>query len=263
MSPTLRGLLNEDGSELADTALPAVDAGQSALRDSDQRGELGLRESQVLVPTLQSAESGALASGGTLCPSIHVPDINMSRVRVKDVHAPIEDVTAREERASKRYIQLIEELGNEGEGRIHGWQTRVARQVNIDQSYISRLARKEKIAPRANAIERAITALKLRPEFFYGVPEPRSYHDYTFGNEPVFQGWIEFRADHLGRSITPEERTALTSLVLPDGWDPTKGFYDGMLLNLRNLITKKEMERGVQKANELDEKLARKRRPKG
>lgn len=38
---------------------------------------------------------------------------------------------------------------------------------------------------------------------------------------------------------------------------------EGTLFNFRNLVTKNEMERGIQKAAELDEKLAKKRRPKG
>lgn len=188
----------------------------------------------------------------------------MTRTGVKDIPATLLDVTARQERASQRYIKLIEELSHEGEGRRHGWQSRVARLVDIDQSYISRLARKEKVNPRADAIERAIAKLKLRPEFFYGAQEPRTYHDYVFGaNEPIFEGWREFRAKPPGNALTEEERIMLTSIVLPDGSRPSAAFYEGTLFNFRNLVSKSEMERGIQKAAELDEKLARKRPRKG
>ena len=187
----------------------------------------------------------------------------MTRTGVKDIPGTLEDVTTRQERASQRYIKLIEELSHEEEGRKHGWQSRVARLVDIDQSYISRLSRKEKVNPRADAIERAMAALRLRPEYFYGVAEPRSYHDFTYGNEPTFPGWMEFRSKPPGNSLTEGERIKLTSIVWSDGEAPSAAFYEGTLFNIRQFVTKSEMERGIQKAAELDEKLAKKRPRKG
>jgi hypothetical protein len=181
---------------------------------------------------------------------------------VKGIHANIADVTASTERASRRFLQLIEELGKEERAPEHGWKSRVARRMNVDPSYISILARSVRVAVGAESVEKAITALRLHRDYFYGARTPGSYKDFV-GKEPPYKTWREFRESPIGRAITEQERTALASLLLPEGFEPTVAFYEGMLYMIQNRLTRAEAEAGIEMAEETDRKLAKKRKTKG
>lgn len=171
------------------------------------------------------------------------------------------DVTAEGERAKQRYLRLIEELGAEEGAPDHGWKSRVARRLGIDQSFVSRLVRRDRLSVGADSIDKAVAKLRIRREYFYDQREPTSYTDYIAGgNEPTFSGWRTFRESPIGRAISEDERVALCSITLPDGAEPTAAFYEGMLYMVQNRITRAEAERVVNKAAELEARLRKKRR---
>jgi transcriptional regulator with XRE-family HTH domain len=168
-------------------------------------------------------------------------------------------VTEATERARRRYLQLIEELGGEEGAPAHGWVTAVAKRVNVNQGYLSRIYRREREVG-AETIDKAIAALRIRRAYFYDARAPKSYKEYL-GKEPVFSGWREFLESPAGEDITEGERLALASFLVPDGGEPNSAFYEGILHVMRKRITYAEFERGLAKAEEINARLKRKRSP--
>jgi hypothetical protein len=186
----------------------------------------------------------------------------MSMPAVKNIRVNTPSVSEATERAARRYLRLIEELGFEEGAPKHGWKSAVARRLGVDQSYVSRLLSRDRISVGADSVEKAVTRLKIRRDYFDAAREPRSYKDYL-GNEPVFAAWRDFLRTPVARTMTEEERVALTSMILPAGDEPTQSFYEGVLFMLRHQITHAEFVRGVEKASEIDHKHARRKPPKG
>jgi len=173
-------------------------------------------------------------------------------------------VTATTERANRRFLQLIEELGAEEGAPEHGWKSRVARRLGVNPSYISILARSVRVTVGADSIEKACAHLRLHRDFFYGIRNPASYRDYVIaGTDPPYKAWHEFRESPIGRAITEAERVALVSIVVPDGSEPTAAFYEGMLYMIQKRLTRSEALIGIEMSAETDRKLAQKRKPKG
>jgi hypothetical protein len=105
-----------------------------------------------------------------------------------------------EELASERYRLLVEQLRDEAGGG-HGWQQHVADRLGVTQPHPKMIVEREKRAGRA-IIARAITRLRLRPEFFFepslGEPDYRDFvDDHEVAPDPPF--WREFldKYEHL------------------------------------------------------------------
>lgn len=185
----------------------------------------------------------------------------MTGTAVKDFRVTNGDVTAEGDRAKRRYLRLIEELGAEEGAPEHGWKSRVARRLGIDQSFVSRLVRRDRTSIGADSIDKAVMHLRLRREYFYDAREPSTYRDYIVTRkEPIYEGWREFRASPMGRALSDAELGILTSIQLPEGYDPRAAFYEGVLYMVQNRITRADLERALHKAAELDERLRKKRR---
>src|SRR5687767_14237707 len=65
-----------------------------------------------------------------------------------------------------RYVLLAKELGDKYE-RAHGWRKRVAQQLGIDESTLSKILKGER-AVGIELAERAIERLKLDRSYFWG-----------------------------------------------------------------------------------------------
>lgn len=190
----------------------------------------------------------------------------MSVPPVKTIRATAPPVTEETERAKRRYLQLVEELGAEEGAPAHGWTTAVARRLGISQSYLSRLSRRERVGVGPEIVDKAISRLRVRRAYFYDAREPASYKEYL-GKEPVFQGWRDFIDSPVGQDVTEQERTALAAFLIPDGGEPSAAFYEGVLHMMRGRITRAAFEKGLAKATEIGARLKRKREeaapPKG
>lgn len=172
------------------------------------------------------------------------------------------DVTTEGDRAKRRFLRLIEELGTEEGAPGYGWKSRVARRLNLSQGYVNRLISKERVSVGADSIDKVVQRLRIDRKYFYDAREPSSYKEYSSNSkEPVFQAWKEFRESPIGSAINEAERAALATFAVPDGGEPTVAFYEGVLYMMQNRITPAEFERGLAKANEIDERMriARKR----
>jgi transcriptional regulator with XRE-family HTH domain len=240
------------------------DVAEGGLVDTNEAGEIGLAETSVLEPLIQP---GARLPDECVpplpAPPIHDRVINTTVPAVKSIRANMADVTATTERANKRFLQLINELGAEEGAPGHGWKSRVARRLGVNPSYISILARSVRVTVGADSIEKACAHLRLHRDYFYGIRTPASYKDFVIaGTEPRYQAWREFREGPIGRSITEAERVALVSIVVPDGSEPTAAFYEGMLYMIQKRLTRSEALAGIEMSAETDRKLAQKRKPK-
>lgn len=181
----------------------------------------------------------------------------MSGPPVNSNRATSLSVTADTERAKRRYLQLVEELGAEEGAPAHGWVTAVARRLGVNQGYLSRIHRRQRdVGPET--IDRAISKLRIRRAYFYDARLPLSYKEYL-GKEPVFRGWHEFIDSPTGQDVTDEERSALAAFIIPDGGEPSAAFYEGVLHMMRKRITRAEFEHGLAKAEEISARLKRKR----
>jgi transcriptional regulator with XRE-family HTH domain len=181
----------------------------------------------------------------------------MSVPPVKSNRATSPHVTAATERAKRRYLRLVDELGAEEGAPAHGWVTAVARRLGITQGYLSRIQRRQRDAG-PEAVDKAIARLRIRRAYFYDEREPTTYKEYL-GKEPVFAGWREFLESPAGEDLTKEERLALASFLVPDGGEPSASFYEGVLHVMRKRITWPEFARGLAKADEISARLKRKR----
>lgn len=152
-----------------------------------------------------------------------------------------------EGRPAARYIQLIRELAEEIGG--ERWRSEAGRRLGVDSSYVSRLFDGERISVGNDAIERAISNMRINSQYFYGPIEPRSYRDYT-GNEPPYKAWRDFLATDDGRAADPRHKAILASVDWPEGQSPTVRLYKLMLLNLQS-----ELGSGIHRAVALERSL--------
>lgn len=137
-----------------------------------------------------------------------------------------------EPRPVRRYLLLINELLEERHGK-HGAQSEVGSLVGLDRTYISRLARGQRVSVGIEKIDQAIQSMRIDPMYFFGAKEPRSYRDYL-NHEPPFPAWADFLKTQAGQNMTPAQRSALSSLDL-SSWEPTVAFYSHVLLALQSL----------------------------
>lgn len=139
-------------------------------------------------------------------------------------------VPADSERAAARYVRLVQEIGREL-GMRHGWKSEVARRLDVDQSYLSRLLSRERTSVGVEKIQQAVRRMRISHEYFYGVKDPVTYRDYIVRSEPPYAAWREFLDTELGRSMTADERSTLASPRFHR--DPTVALYQGWLLHMR------------------------------
>lgn len=135
-------------------------------------------------------------------------------------------------RAARRFAELLAELGREEGG--ERWQTPVAKRLGISQSTVSRSLRGER-GVGADAIESAVTVLRLNPQYFFGSRDPESYHEYVT-KDPPYQAWRDFLATDAGRRMTLDERRTLAEMRLY-GRESTVDLYTAWLLALRGHST--------------------------
>jgi predicted XRE-type DNA-binding protein len=182
-------------------------------------------------------------------------DIDMTVTAVKDNPATTEAVA--EDRVTKRYIRLIDEMAQDLNLR-HGWQSNVARQLGVDQSYVSRLYRRERDSVGLDSVELAIERLRIRPEYFHGRKEPASYKDYVGpdrGSVP-YPAWAAFLRSELGQSMSADERDTLAAVRFQGG-TPTLALYEGWLLLMRGALSRDELAIGVAATEAVDEEIRR------
>jgi hypothetical protein len=173
-------------------------------------------------------------------------------------------VAEQSERAAKRYLKLIEELGDELGAPKHGWKSAVARALGMDQSYISKILSRERMSIGVDAVESAVRHLRLDRDYFWGPREPRSYRDYLTkspNDGPPYPAWYEFLDSVAGKSLTADERATLASARFAHG-EPTTQLYEGWLFLLRNMLTAADLPLVVTATQSVDAKIAAKRRKK-
>jgi hypothetical protein len=205
---------------------------------------------------MQSRKRGSAA--------IHDSGIKRPRERVKNEFAAIDALlTAGCDLQSRRYFGLIRELADEHGAPKHGWRIRVSARLGINQSFLSRLLSGERATIGADSIDKAVMQLGMRRAYFEDHAEPASYTDFVgaaVSRTPTFTGWFEFLASPIGRDITPGELRTLASTMFEVGYQPTAAYYEGHLYMLRSRVTHAEMQRGIEKAAELAERMRRSRR---
>lgn len=77
-----------------------------------------------------------------------------------------------DERAKRRYRLLIEQIRDEL-GAERGWMARAAERLGVTPEYVSMVAGGNREAG-FDAITKAIDAVRLEPEFFFGLPHDES-----------------------------------------------------------------------------------------
>lgn len=172
---------------------------------------------------------------------------------------PVAKTTKETERASRRYLQLVEELIREYADKNPGATARVkergaisavAEQLDVSQGHVSRLLARERGA-RDGLIRTAMARLRIREEYFYGLKEPATYHDYVgHGKEPIFPAWKEFLEKRNGE-LKKDERDAVAAAPVPEGYEPTVAFYESHLFAHRHLLTRIEVARTAEKTEEI------------
>lgn len=78
-------------------------------------------------------------------------------------------------RAASRYADLVQQLGDE-RAHAYGWRSAVARQLRVDPSYVTRVAKGERTGASQGAIARAVAALGISESFFSA--EAGHYRDF-------------------------------------------------------------------------------------
>lgn len=154
-----------------------------------------------------------------------MPTVNGQCVTIGMMALPIT------EQVAQRYLQLIEELGDEMK-RVRGWKSEVSRRLGVDQSYISRLIDRERVSIGIDAVEEAVRRLRIRRDFFYDAAKPRTYHDYEDGHS--YEAWSDFVRTVSGKTMRPLERKTLESVRFYVG-KPTVALYEAWLLTLRGM----------------------------
>ena len=84
--------------------------------------------------------------------------------------------------AASRYVALIDQIGKEL-GYKYGWKSEVARRLDTDQSYVSKLVTGERTSVGRRTIEKASESLGLDLGFFYDSSTPESYRANLKGAE--------------------------------------------------------------------------------
>lgn len=154
----------------------------------------------------------------------------------KDNRATSGGVAIASERAAARLMLLVQELQDELGGR-YGSQAKIARQLGIDQPLVSKLMSRERTSVGLATVENARVKMGLRHEFFFGPAEPRTYRDYTGGDEDApYPAWKDFVLTDVGKSMTEDERVALASFRFPNG-DATVAFYTIVLMVMRSELS--------------------------
>lgn len=148
---------------------------------------------------------------------------------VNKLHVSLGIMPLDAERLTRRYLKLVEEMGTEFGLSRRGWKSHVARELGIDQGQLSRLLSRERDTVGVDTLNRALTKLRLRSDYFYGAAEPRSYHDYQAAKYP---GLGEFFLSPFGKTATDHERAILGSVDF-QGEQPTAAQYHGLLIGLR------------------------------
>ncbi len=120
---------------------------------------------------------------------------------------------------SRRYALMLRFLRDEL-GARRGWQSAVARRLDVDKSLVSRIAAGDRSSVSAEFIQRAIERLRLDPEFFHGHDEPTALwvdpaDAHHAGAIAVQVTPAELQADW--RAINREARTAYG--MLSEGTD--------------------------------------------
>jgi hypothetical protein len=181
--------------------------------------------------------------------------INTCGSNVNNEHNTLDEC----DRATRRYLGLVQELADECGAPKHGWQIRVATRLGIGSSFLSKLLSGSRAIIGADSIDKAVHQMGLRRAYFEDHRDPISYADYLgaemVSDEPTFDGWFEFLESPIEPAITDSERRMLASTVFEPGYDPPCAYYQGHLYLLRGLVTPAEMKRGVEKAAELEARL--------
>jgi transcriptional regulator with XRE-family HTH domain len=92
---------------------------------------------------------------------------------------------------TSRYIELVEQLGDKS-GRAHGWRRRVAEQLGINESTLSKILKGTRVVGMDLA-ERATERLKLSTDYFWAdrQHEPRKARvRVNADNKDTIQGLI-------------------------------------------------------------------------
>lgn len=76
---------------------------------------------------------------------------------------------------TSRYIQLVEHLGDKA-GRAHGWRRRVASQLGINESTLSKILKGTRVVGMELA-ERATARLHLSSDYFWAEQQPSPRKD--------------------------------------------------------------------------------------
>jgi transcriptional regulator with XRE-family HTH domain len=71
---------------------------------------------------------------------------------------------------TSRYVELVGQLGDKT-GRAHGWRRRVAEQLGIDESTLSKILKGTRVVG-VDLAERAIERLKLSSDYFWVEHKP-------------------------------------------------------------------------------------------
>lgn len=115
-------------------------------------------------------------------------------------------MTSNENLVSRRFRLLIEQLGAE-EGRpARGWQSRVAKRLGMDRSYLAKVLHGDREVGVA-AAESAARALNIPLEFFTNEGHDRNYASYLDRPQDVFD-------QRLRRAANPWKIAA--SFAMPD-----------------------------------------------
>lgn len=262
--PPFGRILNPDGGEEPDAAFPRENAREERLVHADELGGLGLVQSEIVDPLLESPERPA---------EVHGKGINMTVAPVKNICGKPATVKPSSEdvRAQKRYVSLVEELiaeyaaasGRENpRSREWGALSHVAEALGVSQPTLSKILSGSRQAG-TSVVRRAIKRLRIRDEFFYGAREPATYRDFVArGKEPIFAAWRRFVEEpESGATMTPSERETIAMSVVPEGREPTVAFYAAHLFALRNLLTRAELGRVVEKTHEVQRESDARRKP--
>jgi transcriptional regulator with XRE-family HTH domain len=76
---------------------------------------------------------------------------------------------------TSRYVELVEQLGDKA-GRAHGWRRRVAEQLGISESTLSKILKGTRVVGMDLA-ERATQRLKLGSDYFWAERHPEARAD--------------------------------------------------------------------------------------
>lgn len=150
-------------------------------------------------------------------------------------------------RLRRLLLELIAERGGE---ETRGAKQRAAEDAGIEQSHFSRTFRGERgIDPGINQLERVVSKMGLRWEYFFGPVEPDSYKSFI-GHRYAALG--DFLRTPEGKSTSEDERAFLESATFASG-QPTLQTYQALLVAYRGAY--RGAERRERLRGSLDERL--------